>query len=439
MKGKHSIGGWVVVGLILLMGALISQLPSDSSALDESALSAEPGGKRALYLALSELGFPARIWTDRPSELPRGEGLLWLSAVPKYPDGVADLVDLESTPAQAQTAISPHDPAHYRRFMDEGGTILCALSADGMTEFLANELEIAIPLEGFEAEGHRGKASLHFIPTDEALECSKIRGLDPEYADSIPGGIVDGLLVSSSVHAPSELRDESEESAARLAEGVPGLIRIPVGRGSLVLMVSDRAFTNEYLRVADHGRMAVRLAEEYARGKPILFDEYALGRWSPGSWTTMATSNRLILLSIHLVLTLALLSWSLAWVRAFPRDAKPAEPLSALARVRSRASLFLRGGRPSLLAHQLRSGTLRALYVREKLRRRANEEGYEGEIEELLGGTAEPEEARSWVDRLAVRDEMSRDELVEFKEKLEGFSRRIQTGRVHASPEKGIM
>lgn len=431
MKAKRGAGGWIVLGFILLMGTVLSQLPSSGMGTDRSALSAEDRGRRALYLTLSELGIPTRIWTNTPSELPSGGGLVWLSGVPTYPEGVSELVELETTPELAQTAIGPHDPAHYLRFMDEGGALVCALAVPDMAEFVTDELGVEIPARDFRAQPNDAAASLRFEPTGEELENLAISWFRREYVEAIEGAELVGVSVSS---ASDE--DGSEE---RMASPLAGLVRVPVGRGSLLLMVSDRQFNNQRLRDADHALYATRIVEEYAGDGPVLFDEYSLGSWAPSSVMSIATAPNLLLLSVHFVLVLLIMAWYFGWVRAFSRDDVPPEPLSALARVRSRASIILRGGRPRLLAEQLRDGVLRDLYTRQKLRRVAIEGGYEVEVEELLGASVEPEEVATWVQRLAAPEELAAKDLEEFKAKLNRFSDRIQSGRVHASTQKGIM
>ena len=439
MNTKKGVGSWVAIGLLLLMGVVLSQLPSGSSELERSALSSEPNGKRALFLVLGELGFPARIWTDTPSELPRGAGLVWLPEVPEYPEGLSQLAELEGAPERAQAAIGPHDPAHYRRFMDEGGTVLLALSAAGMAEFVASELGVPIPPTGFRAASARPGASLYFTPTEEVLENSAISWFDPEYVAQLPDAELVGVLDRSAAE-PALEEDAEEDGALDLpGPGTAGLVRIPVGRGSLLLLVSDRQFDNERLREADHALYATRLMERYSGGGPVLFDEYALGRWSPGSFVSVATSPSLLLASLHLLLAGLLFIWHFAWVRAFPRDAVPPEPLSALSRVRSRANLLIRAARPRQLALELRSGYLRRLRSRERLRSPQAEEDYEAEVAELLGPNAEPGELEHWLSRLVVPDAMSTERLDEFKTSLERFSERIQLRRVHASTQKGIM
>ena len=431
MRAKRGAGGWIAVGLILLMGVVLSQLPSSGEGTERSALSSEDRGRRALYLTLSELGFPSRVWTNTPSELPRGEGLVWLSGVPTYPAGVSELVELETTPERAQTAVGPHDPAHYLRFVVEGGTLVCALSVPGMPKFISEELGVAIPKRGFRAEQNDPTMRLRFETLGEEFQNSAITWFRPEYVESIEGAELVGVSTGAATGEDGAL----ESTAGKLA----GLVRVPVGRGSLLLMVSDRQFNNLRLREADHALYAIRLVEEYAGDGPVLFDEYSLGSWAPSSVLSIATSPNLLLLSVHFVLVLLVLAWYFGWARAFSRDDVPPEPLSALARVHSRASLILRGGRPNLLAEQLRGGVLRELYAREKLRRIAVEGGYETEIEELLGSKVEPEEVAMWVQRLAAPADLASKDLEEFKAKLTSFSDRIQSRRVHASTEKGIM
>jgi hypothetical protein len=428
LNRQRNLAGVIAIGFLLALGLGLSQLPSGESRLEGSALSTDKAGKRALFLLMAELGHSAKVWTDTPSMLPRGPQFLWLSKVPEYPPGLAELVELSSAPAGVQSALDPHDLAHYRRFLEEGGTIFCALSVDGMTEFVQSELGVPVgdsPVRG-QSSKQRSKLELGF--SGETLNTASVHAFRHEAFEDVRSVEIDAVL-----RASENDNEEREDS------WYPALARIPIGRGALLLAASDAPFSNRNVRKADHGLLASRIVEHYAGREAVLFDEYALGGWTPSSVLSIATSTKLVLFTAHLLLVLALFVWRHAWVGAFSRDPKPVEPLSAVARVKSQATLIESGGRVALLAEQLRNGLLRELFLRAKLRRVASEDDLGGALAELLGPTAAADECGHWSAKLDTKQITSTSHLEDFRADLNEFAGRIQSGRVHASAVKGIM
>jgi hypothetical protein len=135
---------------------------------------------------------------------------------------------------------------------------------------------------------------------------------------------------------------------------------VPVGSGQLVLLGDDSFLANEKLRERDHALFAVRLAEEFARGGRILFDEYALGLWQPRTAITLLGSEHLLLATLQIVALLLLALWRSAWAREFPRDPRPLESASPLLRARALASLLARAGRTDVLERFARDESLRS-------------------------------------------------------------------------------
>ena len=69
--GLGRILGLVVLLGLLAAGLLLTVLPSGSHAREPSVLSAEPKGRRALFLLLERLGWRTQVWTKTPGNLPR--------------------------------------------------------------------------------------------------------------------------------------------------------------------------------------------------------------------------------------------------------------------------------------------------------------------------------------------------------------------------------
>ena len=143
--------------------------------------------------------------------------------------------------------------------------------------------------------------------------------------------------------------------------GLPLAIDTRLGDGHLVLLGNDDFLSNAAIDAADHALLLVRIVEELAQGGPVLFDEYALGRWRPTGATEMALKPRFAAITWHVALLLLLFVWRHAWVREVPRDPEPLAAISPLARARSTASLLERAGRIDVVAEQLVDGVLAQL------------------------------------------------------------------------------
>ncbi len=135
-------------------------------------------------------------------------------------------------------------------------------------------------------------------------------------------------------------------------------LRVPLGAGSVVLLAWDGFLDNERIDDGDGALFLVRLVERLAPREPILFDEYPLGRWVPESKLAIAFGPRLGVLSVQLLLLVCCFAWRAAWVREFPRDPRPLETASPLARAQASASLHLRARRADRLARVLRAAVL---------------------------------------------------------------------------------
>jgi hypothetical protein len=321
------------LAILLLVLALAAQLlQSGPESVAGSVASSGPEGRRALALLLRDLGVRAEAWNDAPASLPHDGALLWLAKAPSRTEGT------EPSPAD----VGLRSLAHYRRFVEEGGTLLVPAS-DGARKFLVDGLGFTSCADAIPApDPHAGTRSFRSA-SGETLEVG---------------------LSGGRVLAPLD-----DESLARVlwrggtsgAEDEVFAVEVSEGRGRVVILGDDSFLDDAHLGEHDDAILAVRLAEEFAPGKHVLFDEYALGLWTPRTPIGILTSPSFFLASLHLLLLLALLVLRSAWVREFPRDPAPLESASPLLRARTLAALLARAGRYEVLAGWLKDGTGRRL------------------------------------------------------------------------------
>jgi hypothetical protein len=395
---KQRFEGTFAAGMLVLLLALALTAqfltPSDEPE-SGSAVSSLPAGRRALLLLLRDLGFEADAWNEAPGGLPRGGGLVWLARVPEplptvdldsgKEEGASEEKEEESQgedPAVVEDPAPPSPaardlraPAHYRRFLDEGGTMILHFDDDAR-KFLVEELGLS-ECEDVHVSRVAPAGVRHVRDSrGEELEVEVEEGgvLVPPTAGSIAQDLWWGGTESS----------EGEEALATM---------IPVGSGQVVLLGDDSFLANEKIGERDHALLAVRLVEEFARGGRVLFDEYALGLWRPRTAVGLIASPMLLLATLHIVALLLLGFWRSAWVREFPRDPPALESISPLLRARALASLLVRAGRLDVLARHLREGT------RRRISRRSP--GASEAMRVLEGSTcASAEELERWNERL---------------------------------------
>lgn len=333
----------VLLGLLLVVVVLGAVLGSFGGRTTRrgSALSSEPGGRRAALLLLDELGFDAAPWTREPGHL-EGGGLLLLYDVPPEPVGYPDPDVAEGDSERAARRL--RDRRHYLRFVEDGGTLLVHAD-DDLVAFLAEELELH-ELAQLTEDASALRVSTAFLGSGEELRLS---------------------------WRPLRALPETPELEVLLAddEGRALGVALRVDRGHVVLLSSEEdPFDNDSLDDGDHAFLLTRLAERFAGGRPVRFDDYALGLWTPTSALQLALAPRALLLTLHVLAFLGLLCWYGAWVRAFPRDPRPLEGVAPLERARGFAGLLARHRRFDLLQQALRRGFLRRLARRAGRRER---------------------------------------------------------------------
>lgn len=347
--------GFAVGVLVLLVGLAIAAkfLSPPEEALAGSVESNQQNGRRALLLLLRESGFDAEPWREAPARLEREQALLWLPRVPPRHGPLTADADVPPKHRDPDEPKAPEDPAparkespspasagafglaHYRAFVESGGTLVLAAD-DAARTFLAEDLGIP-------------ESSLVEREKEPTILARTFRDEDgaPVELEIVPGHL---------------LRPPAPDSPARViaavSEGDAGIlaVEIPAGRGRVVLLGDDSFLGNGYIGEHDHAWFAVRLAEAFAPGRRVLFDEYALGTWHPGSPASILASAKLFLASLHALLLIALVVLRAAWVREFARDPSSEATASPLLRARALSGLLVRARRFDLLSKFLLEG-----------------------------------------------------------------------------------
>ena len=326
-----------LAGLFALI-LLLTLLPQEVEREGPSSYSTADSGRLAVFLVLRELGWQPQAWSSAPGELPRLPAVLWMpEAPPPAPEYLQRawnaLDEAERAGESPRASRRQRDPAHYRRFLEEGGVIVTALDPERRA-FLIDELGL-LEVESVD-RSHDPQASDHQGLVTRVGETLEVRWAGRRWLD-----LAD---------------DRGQVLIADGTDGSPVVVALAIGRGRLVLLPDDHLFDNGNLGAADNGLFLTRIFETLDPLREVYFDEYALGDWTPKTPLELALDTGPRALSLHLVLLLALGVWSLAWVAAFPRDPEPRAQASPSARARSQGAFLARLGRYDLLAGMLRRG-----------------------------------------------------------------------------------
>jgi hypothetical protein len=364
--------GFAVAALVLLVVLAIAAklLQPESAAPEGSVDSAEPSGRKALLLLLRGVGFDAEAWRDAPAVLPREHALLWLPCVPPRsgpvdvtrasPDRKKSQKEPEKEPKKEKSEKEPPPDvvsspartgafglAHYGEFVRAGGVLVVAAGQE-TKRFLVEDL--GIPVSAIPPAAEDAPAGVRAFEDASggrlAVDVRKNGVLAPGSAGSVSRSIV-------RTH-DREGYDEDILAAA-----------IPLGTGKVVLLGDDAFLANEKIGQNDHALFAVDLARALApssaKGPRVLFDEYALGTWQPGTAVAMLASPRLFLATIHALVLLGLVVLAAAWARDFPRDPLTQRTTSPLLRARGLGGLLVRAKRFDVLSKFLLEGAARGL------------------------------------------------------------------------------
>ncbi|MCZ6597652.1 MAG: hypothetical protein O7B99_08445, partial [Planctomycetota bacterium] len=282
-SGTRAIGAGAAVAVLLLL-LLVGLLPSGGRVAPKSVFEAGDAGRLACWYLLEELGFDPVAWREAPGLLPRSEEILWLGAAPDDPPGYLKRVwdemdeDAEPSPRDGPTVSRRlRDPRHYRRFVEEGGTLVVGLD-DARREFLVETL-------GFE---ELGELEAKITPS-ESVQTALLRHeerLDVAW---------DGERWLAPL-APLHERLMVDELGRPLA------VRIQVGRGALAILPSDDFLANDVIGEEDNALLLVRFLEELGPRGAVLFDEYALGGWVPETPIELAFAPSVFAFTMHLLL-----------------------------------------------------------------------------------------------------------------------------------------
>ncbi|MAF66459.1 MAG: hypothetical protein CMJ84_12480 [Planctomycetes bacterium] len=313
-----------LIAALGVIGLLAGQFGGEEF-LAKSVSSPRPEGRRALAALFGELGLRPAAWRRAPHVLPPAGAVLWTAAAPP-----ATAEKSEEGAAGSRTA-DPRHPSHYARFVEAGGVLVLPETERGFLEDALSE-----PLPRIERVALEADVPARLTFGGERLEVRSAARI--ELAGNAGDGRVEVLCADESGRAHT--------------------LAVAAGRGRVVLVADDGFLANEALGELDHALWAVRLVEALAAGEPILFDEYALGAWSPPSRLALAFGPRVRNVTLHLLALAALVAWASIWRREFPRDPRHSPRLSPLARARSGARLLERAGRYDLLAERLRSHVL---------------------------------------------------------------------------------
>jgi hypothetical protein len=340
---RARLDGWFsLLVLLLVIGlAFVAQgLREDPEAHAHSVTSTGEAGRRGFFLLARELGFAPVEWRRAPGELPPGEHVLWL---PERPSSWKPKAQPEDASPEPLSVLPNHRLENYRRFVEEGGTLVAPLGEkeqrEKMLEFVTHDLGLAAAGDVQVLKVGESKPRRVRLDTGEqlALELDVAAVLKPLQAGS----------------AGRELwmleKEEGEDGPENLVA-----VEFDCGAGRVVLLSEDDFLDNDSIGKHQHALAGVRLLEQLSRGGQLFFDEYCLGNWEPESTLSLAASPRVFLLGAHLLALLVLFVWAHSFARAFPRDPPPLAAASPLERAETLARLWRGSGRPELAARALR-------------------------------------------------------------------------------------
>ncbi len=337
MKRRRIEGWFSLLVLLLVIGlALVAQgLHEDPEAHEHSVTSTAEDGRRGFYLLAQELGFAPVEWRRAPGELPRGEHVLWL---PERPTPWSPNSHVEGPDAAQPNLLPGHALLNYRRFVEEGGTLVAPLG-EGMLAFLKDDF--GLPAAASLALLGSGERELRQVRLDSGEQL----GLELDVA-----AVLRPLEAGSAWRELWMLEHKTGE------QGGENLVAVEssCGAGRVVLLSEDAFLDNGAIAKGQHALAGVRLLEQLTRGGQLLFDEYCLGDWQPESALALTASARVFLLSAHALALLLLFVWARSFARAFPRDPPPLLAASPLERAESLARIWRGSGRLQLAARALR-------------------------------------------------------------------------------------
>lgn len=372
----------LLLALLVALFSISTWFVTPGDGEEQGVRSLQGGGRRALFLLLSSWDFEAVVRRGRPGLLPHDRSLVWverfrvgelpeaLHPKPVHPDAAEPSPDEPLPITGAPGGSAPEGPAeglgdrplrealgrglssprHYRRFVEDGGSLLVEVDSTESLRRLSSEC---------------GFVEIERLAM-ESLARSSAAGLDERVVLWDEGeSLTLGDLPTARFVATEEVRD-GRVLVSNVAGDVLAL-EAPVGRGSLIVLACGELFQNQALAQGDNAVLAVRLAEHGTRhtgGSPrrtVRIDESGgLGEDSP-SILDFALDARALPFTTALLLFSLLALWRALAAREIPREPTRDEYLSPRTRALGRARLYLRARRHDLLAQELRQACAREI------------------------------------------------------------------------------
>lgn len=398
-----------LLGALLLFGLVISMLSGEASKTDRSVSADHPGGRHAALLILQELGLDSAAWHAAPVFLPRDESLLWMPKMPTSMDFVQP-GEKSDGPEPEPASLRDDDPRHplnYGEFVRAGGTLLLPYSEDHQ-RWLREDCGLQIP---------DWSAPVLALTDELELESGEVLKVHMESAGHAASGAFD----------EDAYRELGWRDVAWRPGGRPFISWVSVGYGRVAYLANDSFLTNALLADFDNGVLLTRIAEALGGSGELLFDEFALGIWTPRSKTELLLAPGWIEVSLHALLAALLFIAVHAWLREYPRDARPVL-LRPLLRVQSEATLLTRARRFDLLALDLRLGVALRVARRFGVRHPDSQWSSSARLKHLIQALAERApaglEALGWKSLLNSSDVHNRAGLEKLGQDLRVFEER---------------
>lgn len=363
----------LLLALLVALFSISTWFVTPGNGEEQGVRSVQGGGRRALFLLLSSWDFEAAVRRGRPGLLPHDRSLVWVERFragelpmaerPKPPE--TELPEVaEPGPAEPESAADGlgdrplrealgrglSSPRHYRRFVEDGGSLLVEVDSTESLRRLSSECGF-VEIDGLAMES--------LARSSRAGEGERVVLWDEAESLTL------GDLPAARFVATEEVRDG--RVLVSNAAGDVLALEVPVGRGSLIVLASGELFQNQALAQGDNAVLAVRLAEHGTRhmaGSPrrtVRIDESGgLGEDSP-SILDFAFDARALPFTTALILFALLALWRALAAREIPREPTRDEYLSPRTRALGRARLYLRARRHDLLAQELRQACAREL------------------------------------------------------------------------------
>ncbi|RLB55170.1 MAG: hypothetical protein DRJ42_07045 [Deltaproteobacteria bacterium] len=272
---RAGIVGLVLVGLGL--GGIVCQRVAARGryAVPYSTYGAGPQGAKALYLYARGAGLSPTRWARDLIELP--------------PRGM--LVAVGGCDQMPSRPVSRYERESLLAWIDRGGVLLVAGAPDylwdgaGITLTGAADCMPAGSLAEALAAADRGEEQdpeelVNGFAEDPDAVLARLAGEDEKSVPVVtsPRGLLSGvgptlLDAPGTIHGPAD----AEVFLASGKPEVPHGVVVRRGAGAIVVLSSASLFENDALLDADGAVVFARLAEAFASGGPVIFDEYHLG------------------------------------------------------------------------------------------------------------------------------------------------------------------